>query len=75
MPPKDLHALTTLSRKIRTHTDGKTYDRIIVSEAVEKGLTGIKLESVKIQSHTHGKGPNRRLYTDHFPVVAVFDVK
>jgi len=30
---------------------------------------------VEIQSHRHGKGEERRLYTDHFPVVAVFNVK
>jgi len=73
--PPMFDALTTLNRKIRTHTDGKAYDRIIVSEAVKRGLAGMKLETVQIQSHTHGNGPNRRLYTDHFPVVAVFDVR
>jgi hypothetical protein len=54
--------------KAVTHTDGKAYDRILVSEAVAKGLAGLKLEGVTIQEHRHGKGPDRRLYTDHYPV-------
>jgi hypothetical protein len=54
--------------KAVTHTDGKAYDRILVSEAVAKGQAGLKLEGVMIQEHRHGKGPDRRLYTDHYPV-------
>ena len=73
--PPMFDALSTLTGKVKTHTDGKAYDRIIVSDAVEKGLTGLKLDGVEIQSHRHGKGEERRLYTDHFPVVAVFNVK
>ncbi len=54
--------------KAVTHADGKAYDRILVSEAVAKGLAGLRLEGVTIQEHRHGKGPDRRLYTDHYPV-------
>jgi hypothetical protein len=68
-------ALSTLTGKIRTHTDGKAYDRIIVSDAMSKGLSGLKLDSVQIQEHRHGKGEERRLYTDHYPVMAVFKVR
>jgi hypothetical protein len=32
-------ALGTLTGKISTHTDGKAYDRILVSEAIAKGLS------------------------------------
>ncbi len=63
-------ALTTLTGKISTHTDGKAYDRILVSDAMAKGLSGLKLEGVTIVRHRHGKGEERRLYTDHFPVIA-----
>lgn len=59
--------------KAVTHTDGKAYDRILVSEAVAKGLTGLRLEGVTIQEHRHGKGPDRRLYTDHYPVAVRLD--
>ncbi len=62
-------ALSTLSGKIRTHTDGKAYDRIILSDALVNGLAGLKWAAVQIQEHRHGKGPDRRLYTDHFLVL------
>jgi hypothetical protein len=68
--PPMVDALSTLSGKISTHTDGKAYDRILVSEAIAKGLNRLKLERVVIQPHRHGKGEERRFYTDHFPVVA-----
>jgi two-component system chemotaxis response regulator CheB len=69
--PPLVDALGTLSGKITTHTDGKAYDRILVSDAIAKGLNRLKLERVVIQQHRHGKGEERRIYTDHFPVVAV----
>ena len=31
-------------------------------------MTGLKVESVAVQEHRHGKGPDRRLYTYHSPV-------
>ena len=68
--PPMVDALGTLSGKITTHTDGKAYDRILVSDAISKGLNRLKLEGVVIQQHRHGKGEERRLYTDHFPVGA-----
>jgi len=49
--------------------DGKAFDRILVSDAIARGLSGLKLESVSVLWHRHGKGPERRLCTDHFPVV------
>ena len=68
--PPMVDSLSTLSVEIPTHTDGKAYDRILVSEAIAKGLNRLKLEAVVIQPHRHGNGKERRLYTDHFPVVA-----
>ena len=69
--PPMVDALSTLSGKVTTHTDGKAYDRILVSDAISKGLNRLKLEGVVIQQHRHGKGEERRLYRDHFPVVAM----
>ena len=64
-------ALGTLSGKVTTHTDGKAYDRILVSDAIAKGLNWLKLERVVIQPHRHAKKEEQRLYTDHYPVAAV----
>jgi hypothetical protein len=58
-----------LTGRISTHADHHAYDRIIVSDAMARGLNGLKLERVAIQEHRHGRGEERRLYTDHFPVV------
>lgn len=63
-------ALSTLSGKISTHTDGKAYDRILVSDAVVKGLNRLKLARVVTQQHRHDRGGERRFYTDHFRVAA-----
>lgn len=68
--PPMFDALGVVDGKVATHTDGKAYDRIIVSDAIEKGAARLKLDSVVIQSHRHGNGEERRAYTDHFPVVA-----
>jgi len=73
--PPMVDALGTLPGKIRTHTDGKAYDRIIVSDAMANGLSGLELDSVQIREHRHGKGEERRLYTDHYPIMAVFKVR
>ena len=59
--PPLVDALGTLSGKVATHTDGKAYDRILVSDAVAKGRNRLKLEAVAIQQHRHGKGEERRL--------------
>jgi endonuclease/exonuclease/phosphatase family metal-dependent hydrolase len=69
--PPMVDSLSLLAGQVSTHTDGKAYDRILVSDAVAKGLDGLTLESVTVQKHRHGKGAERRLYTDHFPVVVV----
>jgi endonuclease/exonuclease/phosphatase family metal-dependent hydrolase len=69
--PPMVDALGTLSGKITTHTDSKAYYRILVSDAIAKAVNRLKLERVVIQPHRHGKGKERRLYTDHFPVVAI----
>jgi hypothetical protein len=68
-------SLSLLSGKISTHVDGKAYDRIFVPDPMAKGLNKLKLESVTIQKHRHGKGEERRVYTDHFPVVAAVKVE
>ena len=68
-PPME-DALSSLGGRISTHTDGKAYDRILVSGAITRGQSGLKLAGVAIQQHRHGKGEERRSYTDHFPVVA-----
>ena len=52
-------------------TVGKAYDRILVSNAIAKGLNGLKLDQVVVQQHRYGKGDERRLYTDHYPVAAI----
>lgn len=57
--PPLVDALSTLSGKISTHTDGKAYDRIPVSDAIAKGLNRLKLEQVVIQQ--------RRLHDAGFP--------
>ena len=69
--PPLVGTLSTLSGKISTHAAGKAYDRILVSDAIAKGLNRLKLERVVIQPHRHGKGEERRLYTDHFSVVMI----
>ena len=69
--PPLVDALSTLSRKVSTHADGKAYDRILLSDSIAKGLNGLKLEAVVIQQHRHGKGEERKSYTDHFPVIAM----
>jgi len=56
----DPDAHGTLNGKISTHTDGKACDRILGSNAISKGLNGLKLDRVAIQTHRHGKGEERR---------------
>lgn len=73
--PPMVDALGLLNGKVATHTDGKAYDRIIVSDAIARGSNRLKLDRVEVLKHRHGKGDERRLYTDHFPVVIVFNGK
>lgn len=70
--PPIFDVLATLSGRVKTHADGKAYDRILISDALLKGNSKLKLDSVAIQEHRHAKGDERRLYTDHYPVVASF---
>jgi len=65
--PPMFDSLTLLDGKIKTHTDGKAYDRIFVSEAINQGNAGLKLKGIEVLEHRHGKKDERRLYTDHFP--------
>jgi len=58
----------SLKTKITTHAGGGAYDRIILSDAIVKGLNHLEFESVSIGRHSRGRGDERRLYTDHFPV-------
>ena len=67
--PPFFDALSSLSGKIRTHADGKAYDRIFLSEGILKGYFHLEFESVEVMEHRHGKGEDRRAYTDHFPAV------
>jgi endonuclease/exonuclease/phosphatase family metal-dependent hydrolase len=56
-----------------THAYGKAYDRVLISRALEAGEAHWKFETVFVQRHNHGKGAEKNLFTDHFPVTAVFD--
>ncbi len=72
--PPLFDTLSMVDGKVATHADGRAYDRIIVSDAIFKGAAKLKLETVVIQSHRHGRGEERRAYTDHFPVVATLRI-
>jgi hypothetical protein len=65
--PPMVDSFSLLTGRIRTHADGRAYDRILVSEATAQGGAGLRVESVMIGEHRHG-GQARILYTDHFPV-------
>jgi endonuclease/exonuclease/phosphatase family metal-dependent hydrolase len=71
--PTMMDVLSSFGGKISTHADGKAYDRIIVSDSVFRGLNGFRLQKVLIQPNRHGKGEDRRSYSDHFPVVAFIE--
>lgn len=74
--PPMVDAFAFLRGKARTHAGGGAFDRILVSEAIVKGAARLKFDSVEIRRHSHGKGEDRRLYTDHFPVtVKLVEVK
>ena len=66
-------AFSVAGGRFRTHANGKAYDRIIFSEPLLKGDSGLKFERVFVQTHPHGKGAEKYEFTDHFPVTAVFD--
>ncbi|HWH68476.1 MAG TPA: hypothetical protein VNT26_03785 [Candidatus Sulfotelmatobacter sp.] len=70
--PPMVDTFNLLTGGISTHVDKKAYDRILVSNAIEQGRNRLKLEMVTVQEHRHGKGEERRLYTDHYSVMAWF---
>ena len=73
-PPELRDAFVLAGGNFRTHANGKAYDRILISPALTGGDAGIKFETVSVSPHKHGKGDERKLFTDHFPVTATFDV-
>ncbi|HZL14394.1 MAG TPA: hypothetical protein VFC85_09680 [Verrucomicrobiae bacterium] len=62
----------SLPGKIRTHANGKAYDRILFSDAMASGAAGLKFENISVREHPYGKGTNKYWFTDHFPVTATF---
>lgn len=66
--PPMIDAFTHLKGKAVTHASGEALDRILISDGLFRGLSGLRFGGVSIQRHSHGKGEDRRLYTDHFPV-------
>ena len=71
--PPGLHdAFVLTGENARTHANGKAYDRILISSALAQGDAGIKFETISVQPHKHGKGEEKKLFTDHFPVTATF---
>jgi hypothetical protein len=71
--PPMFDTLTTIKGRAATHADGRSYDRVFVSDSIARGSSGLKLDHVEIVAHRHGR-KERRLYTDHFPVVATFSL-
>ena len=67
---RDAFVLT--GENARTHANGKAYDRILISSALADGDAGIKFETISVSPHKHGKGEEKKLFTDHFPVTATF---
>ena len=59
---------TLSSLKPKTHANGKAYDRIVISPAIETGAAGLKFDSLFVQAHKFGKGKEVKFYTDHFPL-------
>lgn len=60
--------------KIRTHANGKAYDRILLSDSIMKGAAGLKFENISVREHPYGKGTNRYWFSDHYPVTAAFSL-
>ena len=72
-PPPGLHdAFVLTGGKARTHANGQAYDRVLISPALAQGDAGIKFVTVSVQPHKHGKGEEKKLFSDHFPVTATF---
>lgn len=54
-----------------THSSGMALDRILISDGLFRGLSGLKFAGVQIQRHSTDRGQARRLYTDHHPTSAL----
>lgn len=73
--PPLVDTLASFAGKPQTHANGNAYDRILISDALAQGHSRLKFQTLVIGTHSHGRGDTRRLYTDHFPVTAIFDAK
>lgn len=62
-----------LKEKAVTHGQGRALDRILISEGISKGESKLRFADVEIRKHSHARGDERRLYTDHYPVVIKLD--
>ncbi len=75
LPPAGLRdAFVLTGGNFRTHANGKAYDRVLISSALAQGDAGWKYDSISAQAHPHGKGEEKKLFSDHFPVTAVFNL-
>jgi endonuclease/exonuclease/phosphatase family metal-dependent hydrolase len=72
-PLVDTFALSNL--KPKTHTNGKAYDRILISPALTNGASDLKFSALTVQAHPNGKGKIVAAWTDHFPLTAAFSTK
>lgn len=67
--PPLVDTLTLAAKPMHTHSDGKAYDRIMLSDSLAKGLAGLRFSAVFVNEHEFAKDPvRRRLYTDHYPL-------
>lgn len=55
-----------------THPSGMALDRILISDGLFRGSSGLRFSGVQVQRHSTDRGQARRLYTDHYPVFASF---
>ena len=72
-PLVDTFTLSNL--KPKTHTNGKAYDRILVSPTLTNGLAGWKFSTLAVREHPNGKTKTVAAWTDHFPLTATFSAK
>lgn len=56
-----------------THASGMAFDRILISDGLFRGSSGLGFSGVQIQRHSRDRGETRRLYTDHYPVSVLLD--
>jgi endonuclease/exonuclease/phosphatase family metal-dependent hydrolase len=72
--PPLVDTFSVLKGRVSTHNDGRAYDRIMVSNEIARGTTGLRFAGVVIRQHRYGAQEERHLYTDHFPVTAGFTI-